>query len=357
MIPEEYVSASWAWLVESAIGIFIIFALSLSLKKFVGLLRSRSSKAESVGRKKIHKIIYTPLQVAIWGFGIAYLLDVIGTHFGLDAIAKYVRPLKPAFIVVCFNWMALRWVKEVFKHLAKKSEKLGVSSGTIYALSKLCSFVVVIISLMIIFQIFGLDVLPLLTFGGIGVAGVALAAQDMIANFFGGAMLHFTRTFSVGDEIVIPAQNNFEGEVKEIGWYITMVEDYYRRPVYLPNALFSKAYVINESRRSHRRIKETISVRYEDLPNLEKIIEELRQKIGAHPSVDEKTSFSITFSKLGDSGLEIYFYILVFRVGYIKFMQIKQDLFFIAEEVVAKYGAEFCYPTTTVNLLQSPKNS
>ncbi len=354
MPGNNIVLDKWMWLIEIAIGIVIIVSLSLILKKIVKTVKKRTSKKEGMWAKKVHKIIHMPLQIAIWGFGVAYIVDVFGTHFGFPGIARYVRPLKVAFIVVCFSWIGLRWIKEVFNHLAKKSEKLGVAPSTMYALNKLSSFVLSIIALIIIFQIFGLNVLPLLTFGGIGVAGLAFAAKDIIGNFFGGAMLHLTRNFSVNDQVVIPAQNNFEGVVKEIGWYITVVEDYYRRPVYFPNALFAKTQVINASRRNHRRIKETISIRYDDIPNLEKIVEELQEKVGAHPQVDNTQSFSITFTKFGNHGLEIYLYLLIYQMPYVKFLRAQQEVLMIVREVVSKYGAEFCYPTMTVNLAQTP---
>lgn len=352
-MPEpDFIPKNWMWLVEIGVVFLVILLLSFALKKIVAQLKKKRGPQDKVWRRKIHKILYVPLQIAIWGFGLAHIVDVAGSHFGLEATAKYVRPLKGAFIVSCLGWIVLRWIKEVFHHLAKKSEKLGVASSTIYALSKLSSFVFSILVLLIIFQIFGFNILPLLTFGGIGVAGVAFAAQDMIANFFGGAMLHFTRIFSIGDEILIPSSNNFEGEVKEIGWYTTMVEDFDRRPVYFPNALFSKANVINASRRTHRRIRETITVRYDDMPNVEKIVETLREKIGAHPDIDETQSFSLTLNKYGEYGLEIYLYCLVHRMSYLKFLKTKQELFLIMKDVVSQYGAEFCYPTSVVNLKQ-----
>ncbi len=354
MDTKELLATHGVWLLEVSIGIGIILVLSLALKKTVSIIHEKVSTRNGFWKKRIHRILHMPLQIAIWGFGLAFVLDVIATHFGLTALTKYLAPLRVAFIVACFGWVGLRWVKEGFKHLSDKSEKYGVAPGTIYALSKLSSFLVLILVMMIIFRVFGLDIAPLMAFGGIGAAGFAFAAKDIISNFFGGVMLHFTRIFSIGDEVVIPSKEGFEGVVKEIGWYATMIEDYYRRPVYFPNALFSNSQVINESRRSHRRIKETLSIRYEDMPNLEKIIDEIREKIAAHPSVDSKQSFSVSFSGFGQYGLNIFIYILVFRVGYIKFLSIKQELFITIQEIMSKYGAEFCFPTTNINLTQQP---
>ncbi|NGX39110.1 MAG: Low conductance mechanosensitive channel YnaI [Chlamydiae bacterium] len=357
MDPEKapiFSPSDWMWLIEMAIGLVVIVLLSIVFKKAATLIHKKTAHKGKGWKRTIDKIVHTPLQIALWGFGIAYVIDIASTHFGLEVVTKYIRPTKTAFVVACFGWIILRWIKEAFKHLARKSEKLGIAPGTVYTMNKLVSFVFSILMGLIIFQIFGMNIGPLLAIGGIGVAGLAYAGKDIFANFFGGAMLHFTRTFSIGDEIVIPSKNNFEGEVRDIGWYTTMVEDYYRRPVYFPNALFSHEQVINESRRSHRRIKETFSIRYDDSPNLEKIIDEVKQKVGAHPDVDNTQSFSITFSKFGDYGLDFFMYLLVHKMGYIKFLRVKQEILFIVQDVVQKYGAEFCYPTTNVNLIQTP---
>ncbi|NGX26648.1 MAG: Low conductance mechanosensitive channel YnaI [Chlamydiae bacterium] len=353
MEPEKILSEQW-WLIEIAIVLGVAIILSFVLKKIVKVIRKKISQKQGFWKKRIHKIIHVPLQTAIWGFGLAYVADSIATHFGLDSLTKYTGPLKGALVVACLGWLILRWLKAAFKHLADKSQKFGVAPSTIFGISKLCSVLVVVIVLMIIFQIFGIGIAPLIAFGGIGVAGLAFAAKDIVANFFGGVMLHFASVFSIGDEVVIPGKSNFEGVVKEIGWYITVIEDYYRRPVYFPNALFTSSQVINESRRSHRRIKETITIGYDALPNLEKIIAGLNEKIGTHPEVDNSQSFSITFFKFGDYGLQIYIYLLVYKMGYIKFLRTKQEIFLIIEEVVSKYGAEFCYPTTNVHLTQVP---
>lgn len=353
MEPEKFISEQW-WLIEIAIGLAIIIILSFVLRKMIKVVKKKVSTKEGFWKKRIHRIIHMPLQVAIWGFGIAYAADVIVTHFGWAGFAKYTSPLKGAFVVACLGWLVLRWIKDVFFHLSQKSQQYGVSPGTFFAISKLCSVLVVLITTMIILQVFGIGIAPLLAFGGIGVAGLAFAAKDIIANFFGGAMLHFTGIISIGDEVVIPSHTNFQGVVKDIGWYITRFEDYYRRPVYFPNSTFANSQVINESRRSHRRIKETITIDYASQPNLEKIIEELKEKVGAHPEVDSSQSFSISFFQYGDSGLQIFIYLLVNKMGYIKFLHTKQEILLLIEEVVRKFGAEFTYPTSNVNLTQVP---
>lgn len=347
LVPEE-----WLWLVEIAVAFVAAVVLSFILKKIVNHLRKRAALKGGTWRTKLDRIIHVPLQLAIWGSAAIYIIDLLTTHFGLEPIAKSFRPLKDVFIVACVTWVVIRGIKEGFTNLADRSSKLGIAPGTIHALNKFSLFFVVVLFLLIVFQIFGLNVLPLLAFGGIGIAGLAFAAQDIIANFFGGMVLHLTQVFSVGDQIVIPGKDNFEGVVKEIGWYITVCEDYSRRPVYFPNALFSKTQVINEARRTHRRVQETIAVRYDDLPLLDSMLKEMREKIAAHPEVDETDSFSITLNKFGEHGLEIYLYFLIHRMSFVRFLEVKEELFKMIQKIIAKHGAELCSPIMSVKVTQ-----
>lgn len=345
MTTDPYIPESLFWLIEIAIIILAIAIGSLILRKISTHFRNRSS---------LPRVIHSPVQIAIWGTALGYIITIISNHFNAMAISAIIRPLRLTFIVVCISWLAVRWVKWCFLNIHKRSEKVGVSIGTVHALNKLFTFLVIIIALMIIFQIFGVNIIPLLAFGGIGVAGLAFAAQDVIANFFGGAMLHFTQPFYVGELVAIPSQNNFEGTIEEIGWYTTVIRDTEMRPVYFPNALFSKMNVINVTRRSHRRIIETISIRLEDISNIEAIIQELRKKFAAHPEIDEKNNISVVFNKFGEYGVEIYLNLLTHAVSFHDFLRVKQDLLLLAYQVIKAHRAEIASPMQTIHLVNSP---
>ena len=115
---------------------------------------------------------------------------------------------------------------------------------------------------MIVLQVWGLNLAPLIAFGGIGAAAIGFAGKDVIANFFGGLMLHINRSFMVGDLIQMP-DSHLEGYVEEIGWYLTTVREK-KKGRYTCPMRFSRMRVINGARMTHRRIEEKIGVRYED---------------------------------------------------------------------------------------------
>ena len=103
----------------------------------------------------------------------------------------------------------------------------------------------------------------MLTFGGVGGLIVGLAAKDLLSNFFGGMMIYFDRPFKVGDWIRSP-DRQIEGTVERIGWRMTIIRTFDKRPLYVPNSVFSSIVVENPSRMLNRRINETFGLRYQD---------------------------------------------------------------------------------------------
>ena len=97
----------------------------------------------------------------------------------------------------------------------------------------------------------------------VGGIAVGFAARDLLANLFGGLTIYLDRPFSVGDWIRSP-DRQIEGVVERIGWRSTVVRRFDKRPLYVPNSVFSTVVVENPSRMTNRRIYETIGLRYDD---------------------------------------------------------------------------------------------
>ena len=200
---------------------------------------------------------------------------------------------------------------------------------------------------MVVLRIFGLDIVPLVAFGGIGAAAVGFAGKDVIANFFGGFMLHITRPFTVGDCIVIP-DRQLEGTVEEIGWYLTSVRDKEKRPVYLPNALFSTLLVINSSRMSHRRIEEKIGIRYEDSSKIPLIVAEIRTALRVNPAIDTALPIIVFFNAFNTSSLDIYIDVYAFATQLEEYLAVKEKVLLKIQEIVAVHGAEMPFPSLMI---------
>ncbi len=90
----------------------------------------------------------------------------------------------------------------------------------------------------------GFDVGAVLAGLGIGGLAFALAAQDTVANFFGGAMLFIQQPFKVKDRVEV---NGIHGYVDEIGLRSTKMRTIMDVPVLVPNKFFTEAAIYNYS--------------------------------------------------------------------------------------------------------------
>src|ERR1019366_4675108 len=98
-------------------------------------------------------------------------------------------------------------------------------------------------------------------------------------------MIHLDRPFNVGETIRSP-EKQIEGKVEHIGWRQTQIRATNMALIYVPNALFTSIVIENPSRMSHRRIREVIGLRYEDLSKMSAIVEEVNIMLKNHPAID-----------------------------------------------------------------------
>jgi len=208
---------------------------------------------------------------------------------------------------------------------------------------------VIITAILIAMQVFGYSISGLLAFGGIGGLAVGFAAKDLLANFFGGLMLYLDQPFKVGDWVRSPDQE-IEGTVEDVGWRLTRIRTFDKRPLYIPNAIFNSISVENPSRMSNRRIYETIGIRYEDVDKMEVIVEDVKQMLREHSEIDQSQTLIVNFNTFSASSLDFFIYTFTKTIQWVKYHEIKQDVLLKVSEVIARHGAEIAFPTSTVHL-------
>lgn len=191
--------------------------------------------------------------------------------------------------------------------------------------------------------------LVVLAFGGIGGIAVGFAAKDLLANFFGGLVVYLDRPFAVGDWVRSPDQE-IEGTVEEIGWRLTRIRTFDKRPLYVPNSVFTQVTVENPSRMSHRRIYETIGVRYDDLAKVAPIVEDIRAMLRSHPEIQQDQTMIVNFNQFNASSLDIMVYTFTRTTAWVHFHAVKQDVLLRIADIIAAHGAEIAFPTRTLHL-------
>jgi MscS family membrane protein len=194
----------------------------------------------------------------------------------------------------------------------------------------------------------GFSISGVLAFGGIGGIATGFAARDLLANFFSDLMIYLDRPFSVGDW-VRSEDREIEGTVEHIGWRLTRIRTFDRRPIYLPNGIFSTIAVINPSRMTRRRIYETIGIRYDGVKKLPAILDEIRHMLANHPDTDHEQTLMVNFNRFGPPSLDFFIYSLTHTTVWARFHVIKQDVLLKTSDIITAHGAEIAYPTSTVH--------
>ncbi|MBA5761004.1 mechanosensitive ion channel family protein [Vibrio sp. 404] len=287
----------------------------------------------------------TPISTLIWCWpatiSLGFLLQQqMGTK--LD----WLSTVKLILVIAIFIWFTMRLINNVEEYVLQQKKR---DETTVQAVAKVARLFFLTIGALTIMQAFGLSLSGLLTFGGVGGLIVGLAAKDLLSNFFGGMMIYFDRPFKVGDWIRSP-DRQIEGTVERIGWRMTIIRTFDKRPLYVPNSVFSNIVVENPSRMLNRRIYETVGLRYEDGAKVEQIAQQIRDMLEHHADIDAKQTLIVNLNGFGPSSLNLMVYTFTKTVNWIRYQEVKQDVLLKIMTIVSENGADIAFPTQTIKI-------
>jgi MscS family membrane protein len=167
-------------------------------------------------------------------------------------------------------------------------------------------------------------------------------------------MIFLDRPFGVGDWIRSP-DRDIEGTVESLGWRLTTIRTFDKRPLYVPNATFLSIAVENPSRMSHRRIYETIGVRYDDAAQIRAIVERVKAMLETHPDIDASQTLMVNFNQFGPSSLDFFLYCFTKTTVWTDYHRVKEDVLLQAYDLITALGAEVAFPTQTLHLQVEPE--
>lgn len=337
------------WVVQIIAAFLVIIILHVLLKLFISIVKTKSVLKSDSWKNSVDYVLLKPIHMLIWTIGIVYIIRTFSEKLGFIDAIKFIYPIRNVLIVAIVTWLILR-AKKVFEDYIYKTRHIEqMDSATVDFIGKILTIIILFISFLLALNILGLNILPLVAFGGVGAAALGFAAKDVLANFFGGLMVYVTRPFKIGDQIEIPKEHII-GNVEHIGWYFTSVRNFEMCPMYVPNSLFSTSLIHNASRSTHRKIEEKIGLATQDFKKLSSIIDQIREVIKNDKDIDSAQSNLVFFNSISPYSLEIYLRIYTFSCTLETFHAIKQRIIMQVREVIYSSGAEIPFPTTTVNL-------
>lgn len=342
-------SGSNAWIVQVFAVVFLVLLFNLLLRLVVRRLHRKLEQTSNPWDDAVVGALQRPLNLLVWVVGIAFAAEIVRLETGA-AVFNAIGPLRDVGVIASIAWFLQRLASALQKNLIERNREKeeAVDKTTIEAIGKLIQISILITAALVMLQTLGFSISGVLAFGGIGGIAIGFAAKDLLSNFFGGLMIYMDRPFSVGDWIRSP-DRDLEGTVEYIGWRLTRIRTFDKRPVFVPNGLFSTMVVVNPSRMTHRRIKETIGVRYEDMATLPTIIADVKQMLVEHPDIDHSQTLMVNFNSFAPSSLDFFIYTFTHTTVWTRFHEIKQDVLFRISEIIARHGAEVAFPTSTIH--------
>lgn len=291
-----------------------------------------------------------PISVLIWIVGLAFAANIIERSTGA-AIFSAVAPLRDMAVIIIIAWFLVRFINNVQREVIGRRIQSGeeIDRTTVDAVAKVLRIIVLIITALVMLQTLGYSISGILAFGGIGGIAVGFAAKDLLANFFGGLMIYLDRPFAVGDLIRSP-DRNIEGTIETIGWRQTCIMTPDKRPLYVPNSVFANIAVENPSRMSHRRISETIGVRYEDAGKIDAIVDDIREMLKNFSEVDHEEKMIVSFNAFGPSSLDILVSLYTPVCDVHEYHRDKHRILLAIYSIIRKHGADIAFPTSTIHI-------
>lgn len=259
----------------------------------------------------------------------------------LSSLIELSLHLAKILLIIVIAFLLLRSNKKV--HQTMLNSKINVDRGWFDLISKLISVVIFSLAILLILQIMGFNVTPLLAFGGIGAAAIGIAGKDLISNFSGGWMLHFTKPFSIQDQIELP-QKGILGIVEKIGWNSTAVRSKNTQMIWVPNSLFITEIIVNVSQMTHRRIDEAFLVSTDKIESISNLVSSIHKFFSEHPEVDPKELLDVHVTNISAVAVEITWIAHTHKTRYEDYMGVKQTLLLDVYDFVSKKGLHMTYP-------------
>ena len=330
---------SQAWFLYVLIVILIAVGLTYSIYIIHQKLRYRWNKKEYPLLKTLMKALYWPLIIFIWIEAVS-INSSIFIPYTNNANATFIDKIRKVSLLLLLAWVFIRFIK-LFEYqlLQGRFKNQNTDKTTIQATGKILRVSAFTIVSLLLLPIIGVEITGIVAFASGSAIIVGIAAQHILANYFGGIVVLSDGHFRVGDWIYSP-DRDIEGIVEYIGWRSTHIRTFDRRMLYVPNATFSSIIVINSSRMTNRRISDTINIRYEDAPLLDKILEEINLMLQKHPSLDKSRRLATHFTEFGPFSIKLTLLVFTYTIDWQTYREIQQRLFIDIIKIITDNGAQ-----------------
>ena len=341
---------------SNSLSQIVVFCLILLLAPFVSRLVNyvidvHVHKLVEKTPSKFDDILLMSLYPSISIFIFAIFFYTASLQINQGSYEMFFTKVFNFLIIVPIIYFMIRFFTEIMRnYLSGNSKKVNLNEAAIDILIQLTRIALFGMGLLLLLANLGYNVSTLIAGLGVGGLAFALAAQDVLKNFFAGIALIFDKTFNKGEKV------NFQGNsgvIEELRLRSTKVRTYDGSILTIPNSQLSDNIVENVTKVPKVKVTMTIGLTYSTTSQQIKRAKEIIQEaIDAQEDADGEST-TIYFDNFGAYSLNIivYYYAKKLKMrDWDRRVKMKEDVNMYILEQFEKEKLEMAFPTQTIEL-------
>jgi MscS family membrane protein len=249
-------------------------------------------------------------------------LEVVGPA----AIARlYIGRAAQALLVYSIAWCLIRMVELFIARVESKldTRRRFASRSMLHLGRRTANATIVVFGVLLVLSNWGYNTATLVAGLGVGGIAIALAAQQTLANVFGGISIIGDRPVGIGE---FGKFGDLIGTVEDIGMRSSRIRTLNRTVVSVPNSSFAGYNLENYSSRDKILFNPTLSIkRTTPEEQVRHLVDSLRQMLAANQLV-ESVPTPVRVTGLAASALSVEIFCYVSTADIDKFYVIQGDL-------------------------------
>lgn len=216
---------------------------------------------------------------------------------------------------VLLTIILLLWLRvghNIGKYIIQKIVKKRYDKSIIPIIENVWTLIILLMMVFLTFDIWSIDITPLLASAGVAGIVLGLAARETISNFFGSVALYADNTYQTGHFIELN-NGEFRGFVHDISIRSTQLVTLEGNKVIVPNSKLHNSIIENKSTpKPDHRIELEVGVSYDSTPGeaeeairrgIERVIEEEEDYERSWFFGNAQDSYRLFLKDFGDSAI------------------------------------------------------
>ena len=310
----------------------LVIVFSLLFRKFFSLLvlkylQRLTAKTKTRLDDALLEILNPPLSFLILLIGLNIARMILSEHMFPPLYNTLGTFLQFGYVVV-ICWLIYRSADVFTSFLEKLTRRTRTELDDLLVpyLQKVIKIAAIIIVLLKAAEIFlGMSAAALLgLLGGMGLT-LGLVFRDIIANWFGCAIIYIDNLFREGDWVQLDDGKIVDADVEEIGIRSTKFRNFDKTVSIVPNGIIANAVVKNWSRMYKRRVKYSFSIDGISAEKMERVLQGIREILAADENVHQEFHM-VNFRELSGNSRVIRLYYFTKTIKWKEHEQVRENI-------------------------------